>query len=90
MLLAMQQQFECMYIVFNEIWDCIGRQDVVIASWCEKCPQRVPYARRQKRHVHVDDSNDDREDEFEEEEDQNSLNGESRFVPRGERRGRDF
>jgi hypothetical protein len=34
----------------------------------------------------VDDSNDDHEDE----EDQASLNGEGRFVPRGERRGRGF
>jgi hypothetical protein len=38
----------------------------------------------------VDDSDDDHEDEFEDEEDQASLNGEGRFVPRGERSGRGF
>ena len=38
----------------------------------------------------VDDSDDDHEDEFEGEEDQASLNGEGRFVPKRERRGRGF
>jgi hypothetical protein len=38
----------------------------------------------------VDDSDDDHEDEFEDEEDQASLNGDGKFVPRGERRGRGF
>ena len=33
---------------------------------------------------------DDHEDEFKDEEDQASLHNESRFVPRGERRGRGF
>ncbi len=46
--------------------------------------------RRQVRPVLVDDSDGDHEDEFEGEEDQASLNGEGRFVPRGERRGRGF
>ena len=40
--------------------------------------------------VHVDDPDDDHEDEFEDEEDQASLNGEGRFVLRGERLGRGF
>ena len=38
----------------------------------------------------MDDSDDDLEDEFEDEDDQTSLNGEGRFVPRGERHGRGF
>ena len=38
----------------------------------------------------MDDFDDDPEDEFEDEDDQTSLNGEGRFVPRGERRGRGF
>jgi hypothetical protein len=38
----------------------------------------------------VDDSDGDHEDEFKGEEDQASLNGEGRFVPRRERRGRGF
>uniref|UniRef100_A0A2N9J791 Integrase catalytic domain-containing protein n=1 Tax=Fagus sylvatica TaxID=28930 RepID=A0A2N9J791_FAGSY len=46
--------------------------------------------RRQARRAPVDDSDGDHEDEFEGEEDQASLNGEGRFVPRGERRGRGF
>ena len=40
--------------------------------------------------VHVDDPDDDHEDEFEDEENQASLNNEGRFVPRGERHGRGF
>ena len=38
--------------------------------------------------VHVDDPDDDHEDEFEDEENQASLNGEGRFVLKGERLGR--
>ena len=53
-------------------------------------PHRVPNARRQERHAHVDDSDDDHEDEFEDEEDQASLNSEGKFVPRREMRGRGF
>uniref|UniRef100_A0A2N9I824 CCHC-type domain-containing protein n=1 Tax=Fagus sylvatica TaxID=28930 RepID=A0A2N9I824_FAGSY len=60
-LRAMQQQFERMDVLFNEIQDRMDRQDVVIATWREG---------REK--------------------DQASLNGEGRFVPRGERRGRGF
>ena len=45
---------------------------------------------RQERRVCVDDSKDDHEDEFEDKEDQASLNNEGRFVPRGERHGRGF
>jgi hypothetical protein len=37
----------------------------------------------------VDDFDDDHDDEFEDEGDQ-AFNGEGRFVPRGERRGRGF
>nr|XP_023887116.1 uncharacterized protein LOC111999228 [Quercus suber] len=37
----------------------------------------------------MDDSDDYHEDEFEDEEDQASLNNEGRFAPRGERRGRE-
>ena len=32
MLQAMQQQFECMNVVFNDIWDWMDRQDDVIAT----------------------------------------------------------
>ena len=49
MLQAMQQQFERMNIVFNEIQDQMDRQDVVIATLREERPQRVPNARRQER-----------------------------------------
>ena len=38
MLQAMQQQFECMNVVFNEIWDQMDRQDAVIAILREECP----------------------------------------------------
>ena len=75
-----------MNVVFNEIWDQMDRQDAVIATLREEHPQRVPNARRQERCAHVDDSEDDYEDEFKDEEVQASLNGEGRFVPRGERR----
>ena len=49
MLQAMQQQFERMNIVFNEIQDQMDRQDVVIATLREERPQRVPNAGRQER-----------------------------------------
>ena len=88
MLPAMQQQFERMNVVFNEIQDCMDVQDTVIATLRQECYQRVLKARRQERRVHVDDSDDDHEDEFEDEQDQASLNNEGRFVPRGERHGR--
>ena len=86
----MQQQFECMNVVFNEIRDQMDRQDAIIATLREERPQRVPNARRQERHVWVDDSDDDHKDEFEDEEDQAPLNNKGRFVPRGERRGSSF
>uniref|UniRef100_A0A2N9I8K8 Reverse transcriptase n=1 Tax=Fagus sylvatica TaxID=28930 RepID=A0A2N9I8K8_FAGSY len=88
MLRAMQQQFERMDVMFNEIRDRMDRQDAVIATWREGRPQGGPYVRRQARRAPVDDSDGDHEDEFEGEEDQASLNG--RFVPRGERHGRGF
>jgi len=90
MLQAMQQQFACMDVVFNEIRDQMDMQDAVIAAWCKERPQRVPNARRQERRVPMDDSNDDHADVLEDEEDQASLNGEGKFVPRGEGRGRGF
>ena len=85
----MQQQFECMNVVFNNIRDRMHRQDAVIASLCEERPRKAPNARRQGRHARLDDS-DYHEDEFEDEDDQASLNNEGRFAPRGERRGRGF
>ena len=90
MLQAMQQQFERMNVVFNDIRDRMDRQDTVIASLREEHPQRALNARRQERHVRVDDSDAYHEDEFEDEEDQVSLNNEGKFAPRGERRGRGF
>ena len=90
MLQAMQQQFERMNVVFNDIWDRMDRQDAVIASLREEHTQRAPYARRQERHARVDDSDAYHENEFEDEKDQVSLNNEGRFVPKGERRGRGF
>ena len=41
MLQAMQQQFECMNVVFNEIRDRMDRQDIVIATLHEEHLQRV-------------------------------------------------
>ena len=38
MLRAMQQQFERMDVMFNEIRDQMDRQDVVIATWREGHP----------------------------------------------------
>ena len=87
MLQAMQQQFKHMNIVFDDIRDRMDRQDAVIPSLCEERPRRAPNARRQAR---LDDSDDYHEDEFEDEDDQASLNNDGRFVPRGERRGRGF
>uniref|UniRef100_A0A2N9IPQ0 CCHC-type domain-containing protein n=1 Tax=Fagus sylvatica TaxID=28930 RepID=A0A2N9IPQ0_FAGSY len=77
-LQAMQQQFERMDVLFNEIRDRMDRQDAVIATWREGRPQGGPYVRRQARRAPVDDSDGDHEDEFEGEEDQASLNGEGR------------
>jgi hypothetical protein len=41
MLQAIQQQFERMNVVFNEIQDQIDRQDTVIVTWHEGHPQRA-------------------------------------------------
>ena len=92
MLQAMQQQFEHMNVVFNDIQDRKDRQNAVIASLRKEHPRRAPNARRQGRRARLDDSDDYHEDEFEDEneDDQASLNNEGRFVPRGERRGRGF
>uniref|UniRef100_F6HWP3 Uncharacterized protein n=1 Tax=Vitis vinifera TaxID=29760 RepID=F6HWP3_VITVI len=68
----------------------MDRQDAIIASLHEERTQRAPNARRQGRHACVDDSDDYHEDEFEDEEDQASLNHEGKFAPRGERCGRGF
>ena len=65
MLQAMQQQFECMNMVFNDIRDQMDRQDTIIASLREERPWRAPNARRQGRRARLDDSNDYHEDEFE-------------------------
>ena len=46
MLQAMQQQFERMNVVFNDIRDQIDRQDAIITTLHEEHPQRVPNARR--------------------------------------------
>ena len=43
-----------------------------------------------KKDVRARMTDDYHEDEFEDEEDQASLNNEGRFAPRGERRGRGF
>ena len=79
-----------MNVVFNDIRDRMDRQDIVIASLREERTQIAPNARRQGRRARVDDSDDYHEDEFEDKEDQASLNHEGRFAPRGERRGRGF
>ncbi|RVW23861.1 Transposon Ty3-G Gag-Pol polyprotein [Vitis vinifera] len=79
-----------MNVVFNDIWDRMDRQDTIIASLHEERTQRAPNARKQGKRARVDDSNDYHEDEFEDEEDQASLNHEGKFAPRGERRGRGF
>ena len=90
MLQAMQQQFEHMNVVFNDIRDRMDRQDAVIASLHEEHPRRAPNVRRQGRRARVDDSDDYHNDEFKDEDDQASLNNEGRFAPRGERHGRGF
>ncbi|KAL6350802.1 hypothetical protein AAG906_031388 [Vitis piasezkii] len=77
MLQPMEQQFERMNMVFNDIRDRMERT------------QKAPNARRQGRRARVDDSNDYHEDKFEDEEDQASLNHEGRFTPKGERHGRE-
>ena len=46
MLQAMQQQFEHMNVVFNDIRDRINRQNAVITSLREEHPRRAPNARR--------------------------------------------
>ena len=79
-----------MNVVFNVIRDQIDRQDAVIVTLHEECPQRVPNARRQARRARVDDFDDNHEDEFEDEEDQASLNNEGKFVPKGQRCGTGF
>ena len=38
MLQAMQQQFEHIDVVFNEIRDRMDRQDAIIATLHEECP----------------------------------------------------
>jgi hypothetical protein len=86
----MQQQFARMDMVFNDIWDRMDRQDPVIVALHDESPQRVPNARRQERCTPVDDFDDDHEDKFEDKEDQASLIGDGRLVPRGERHGRGF
>ncbi|WKA10688.1 hypothetical protein VitviT2T_028248 [Vitis vinifera] len=68
-----------MNVVFNDIRDRMYRQDAVIASLSEKHPQTAPNTRRQGRHARVDDFDDYHEDEFEDEEDQASLNNEDRW-----------
>ena len=69
MLQAMQQQFERMNVMFNDIRDRMDRQDAVIASLREEHPQKTPNARRQVRLARVDDSDAYHENEFEDEED---------------------
>ena len=86
----MQQQFERINVVFNEIQDQMDRQDAVIATLREEHPQRVPNARRQERRACMNNFDEDHEDEFKDEEDQVLLNNEGRFVPMGERCGRGF
>ena len=88
MLQAMQQQFERMNVVFNDIRDRMDRQDAVITSLPEERPRRAPNAKRQGRCARLDDSDDYHEDVFED--DQTSLNNEDRFMPKRERCGRGF
>ena len=68
-LQAMQQQFERMNVVFNDIRDQMDRQDAVIASLHEEHPRRGPNAKRQGRCARLNDSDDYHEDEFEDEDD---------------------
>ena len=69
MLRLMEQQFERMNVVFNDIRNQMDRQDAVITSLREERTQKVPNARRQGRRARIDDSDDYHEDEFEDEED---------------------
>ena len=85
MLRAMQQQFERMSVMFNEIQDRMDRQDDVIATWHERHPQGVRNARRQERHAPIVESNDNHKDEFDNGDDQATLINEGRFVPRRKR-----
>ena len=64
MLQAMQQQFERMNVVFNDIRDRMDRQDAVIASLWEERTQRAPNARRKGRRARIDDSDDYHKEEF--------------------------
>ena len=86
MLQAMQQQFDRMGVMFNEIRDRMDRQDAAIATLREGRPQRVRNARRQERHIPIDESGDNHEDEFDDEEDRASMNSGGRFGPRRPRR----
>ena len=52
MFQAMQQQFERMNMVFNDIRDWMDRQDAVIASLHEEHPQRAPMLEG-KKGVHM-------------------------------------
>lgn len=88
MLQAMQQQFERMDVMFNEIRDRMDRQDATIAAWCNEGHQRNLNGRRQEMQGHVDDFGDGYENEFEDENDDAILNGDGRFVKRGGGRGR--
>ena len=74
MLHSLQQQFESMNVVFNNIQDRMDRQGAVIASLRENRPRRAFNARRQRRRARLDDSDDYHEDRFEDEDDQASLN----------------
>ena len=67
MLQAMQQQFERMNVVFNDIRDRMDRQDAIIASLREERPRRAPNAKRQGSRVRLDDSDDYHKDEFKDE-----------------------
>ena len=71
-----------MNVVFNVIRDQIDRQDAIIVTLHEERPQRVLNARRQARRARVDDFDDNHEDEFEDEEDQASLNNEGSLCQR--------
>ncbi|RVW82157.1 putative mitochondrial protein [Vitis vinifera] len=79
MLQAMQQQFEHMNVVFNDIRDRMDRQDAVITFLREEYTQRAYNAIKQGRCARIDDSDDYQDDEFEDEEDQASLNHDGRF-----------
>ena len=67
MLQAMQQKFERMGVVFNEIQDRMDRQESAIAILHEGRPQRVRNARRQEGYIPIDESDDKNDDEFDNE-----------------------